>query len=164
MQKHHFRAISLLSATKGVLKVSIIPAVGQPDWILPSALILDTVAIAERTEHYLWQHQDGSQSIPVYPLVPEGAVADTVVILEGSNDEQRSALYIQGEIQTMHVRISEVKDVSLSQEVLTNIKNSTPKALLDKSGKEHFVYQAVSIGDELYIIPNLYAIVETLLA
>lgn len=162
MQKHHFKAVSLLTAGKGFLKISIIPAIGQPDWIVPSALILDTVATNEPTKQYSWQHQQGSQIMPVYPLVPEGVLADTMVILEGSTDEQRLALHAKGDIQTMRVRILEVKDVNLNEEELANIKSSIPKALL-KSKKEHFVYQAVTIGDELYIIPDLDAITEAFL-
>lgn len=160
MQKHHFKAMSLLTAGKGVLKVSIIPAVGQPDWIVPSALVLQTLTKSEPVEHYEWQQFGITQTLPVYPLVPADVPVDTLVVLEGNSDEGRLALQTQGEVETMRVRIVEVKDVSLSEEELSAIKSNTPKALC--ASKEHFIYQAVMVGSEIYVVPDLDALSDAL--
>ena len=35
MLKHSFEAVSLLTTTNGMLDVTIIPALDQPDWLFP---------------------------------------------------------------------------------------------------------------------------------
>lgn len=162
MQKHHFEAVSLLTAGKGALKIAIIPAIGQPDWIVPFSLILDVQEYHEHTHCFLWHHQEHSQKLPVYSLLTDGGLSQTMVVLEGVTDKHRLALQTTGQIETMRVRIMEVKDVKLSQEELANVKNSTPAMLLQE-GREHFVYQAVMIGQETYIIPDLDAITAALM-
>ena len=86
-----------------------------------------------------------------------------MVVLEGVADAHRIVLQTNKEVETMRVRISEVKDVQLSQEDTECIKNATPQALL-KAGRTHFAYQAVMIGQNTYIIPDLDAIAEALAA
>ena len=43
IKKHSFEAVSLLTAANGMLEATIIPAMNQPDWIVPSSLILDSL-------------------------------------------------------------------------------------------------------------------------
>lgn len=162
MQKHHFEAVSLLTAGKGALKVAIIAAQNQPDWLVPFALILDSQVCNETVDVFDWQQQDQHQVLPVYPLVSQ-APSYTMVVLEGVADTHRIVLQSDKAVETMRVRISEVKDVQLSQEETERIQNATPKALL-KAGRVHFVYQAVMIGQKTYVIPDLDAIVEALTA
>ncbi len=162
MQKHHFEAVSLLTAGKGALKVAVISAEHQPDWLVPFALILDSQVCDEAVDVFDWQHQNQHQVLPVYPLVSQASTY-TMVVLEGVADAHRIVLQTNKEVETMRVRISEVKDVQLSQEDTECIKNATPQALL-KAGRTHFAYQAVMIGQNTYIIPDLDAIAEALAA
>lgn len=160
-KKHHFEAVSLLTPKKGMLNISIIPALGQPNWLVPTALILQVIGVQERMWTYHWQHGKGSQDIPVYPLVPKDISVDKVIILEGNSDAHRLALQTTGQIQTMDVKISDVKDVSLDEEEQAIIKNSLPSNLSAKSNN-NYVHQAVSIHDEVFIVPDLDLIAQHL--
>lgn len=162
MQKHRFEAVSLLTPQNGMLKVSVIPALGQPDWLVPSALILDVQPCHEHLWNYTWQHQNGSQELPVYPLMPKELPVDKMIILEGNTDAHRLALQSMGEIHTMRVKISDVKDSELSQEELANFNSSIPHALVPDDSSQSYIYQAVTIGQELYIVPDLDLLVHRL--
>lgn len=117
-KKHHFEAVSLLTPKNGMLNISIIPAIGQPNWLVPTALILAVVDEPERMWNYQWQHNKGSQEIPVYPLMPKDIGVDKIIILEGNTQAHRLALQTAGQIYTKDVRISDVKDVELDDEVM----------------------------------------------
>ncbi|MER1973622.1 MAG: hypothetical protein ABS880_07625, partial [Psychrobacter alimentarius] len=56
--KHSFEAVSLLTTNNGMLDVTIVPAFNQPDWLIPSSLILSVDDYDERTSLYNWQQQD----------------------------------------------------------------------------------------------------------
>lgn len=161
-KKHHFEAVSLLTPKNGMLNISIIPALGQPNWLVPTALILAVVDESERLWNYHWQHDKGSQEIPVYPLVSKELPVDKVVILEGNTDAHRLALQTSGLIQTLDVKISDVKDVELDDEEWAMITDSLPANLSLKNGKKTHVYQGVTINDEIFIVPDLDMIVHHL--
>lgn len=50
--KHSFEAVSLLTTNNGMLDVTIVPASNQPDWIIPSSLILSVDDYQERISKY----------------------------------------------------------------------------------------------------------------
>lgn len=155
IQKHQFEAVSLLTPENGSLEVSIIPALGQPNWVVPTCLILQTIVQTQRIDSYMWTHNDVKQELMVYHLIPEEVEAQTLVILEGNSDSHRLALQTAGKVSTLRVKISDVKDTELDEEEYANIKNALPKILANKGDDKDYVYQAVTIGDELLIVPNL---------
>lgn len=161
-KKHHFEAVSLLTPKNGMLNISIIPAIGQPNWLVPTALILAVVDEPERMWNYQWQHNKGSQEIPVYPLMPKDIGVDKIIILEGNTQAHRLALQTAGQIYTKDVRISDVKDVELDDEEWAIIKNSLPVNFTLKNDTQTHVYQAVRIDDEIFIVPDLDMIVHHL--
>ena len=50
--KHSFEAVSLLTTNNGMLDVTIVPATDQPDWLIPSSLILSVDDDIEHTWTY----------------------------------------------------------------------------------------------------------------
>lgn len=107
--KHSFEAVSLLTTARGRLDVTMIPAYNQPDWLIPSSLILAIDSYQQWTDRYLWQQQQ----LPVFHLqAPEQAV-DKIIIIEGNTDKQRMALQTAGELRQIQLCISEVRDIVL---------------------------------------------------
>lgn len=156
MQKHSFEAVSLLTADNGVLEISIIPAIGQPDWLVPTALILNIEHYEERIWTYLWRYGNQAQEVAVYHLVPKEIPADTLVILEGNSDVHRLALQTTGEIANLKVRISDVKDVELNEEEASFMTLSTPNLpTRQQHDHDNYLYQAVEIAGEIYVVPDL---------
>lgn len=162
IQKHSFEAVSLLTADNGMLEISIIPAIGQPDWLVPTALILNIEHYEERIWTYLWKNGDQSQEVAVYHLVPKEITADKLVILEGNTDVHRLALQTAGEITNLKLRISDVKDVELNEEELSLMKLSMPALPAQQHNHDNYLYQAVEVGGELYVVPDLDLIVHHL--
>lgn len=111
IMKHSFEAVSLLTTSKGMLEVTIIPAMNQPDWIIPSSLILSIDDYDERIATYLWQQQE----VAVFHLVPSDQPVDTIVVLEGNTVAHRLALQTVGQPYQMQVRISDVEDAELPE-------------------------------------------------
>lgn len=111
IMKHTFEAVSLLTTGKGMLDVTIIPAISQPDWILPSSLILSIEDYEERIATYLWQQQE----VSVFHLVPSDQPVDTIIVLEGNTVAHRLALQTVGQPYQMQVRISDVEDSELPE-------------------------------------------------
>ena len=109
IRKHTFEAISLLTASNGLLDVTIVPAVNQPDWIIPTELILSVDEYVERIWTYLWQQQE----VAVFHLLPREQLPNKLIVLEGNTDVHRLALQITGELRQLKVRISDVKDTEL---------------------------------------------------
>lgn len=146
IQKHQFEPVSLLTAEHGALKVTLIPVHGQPNWIIPSDLILSIDEYHEYLWTYLWQDQE----VSVYHLIPKSVTPDKLIILEGNSDVHRLALQTTGELITKIVRISDVKDVTLSKQELAKIKSNHT----DVEQKE-YLHQAIMLDDEMYVIPDL---------
>ena len=107
--KHNFEAVSLLTTRNGLLDVTIVPAINQPDWLIPTALILTIENYDERIWTYLWQQQE----VSVYHLIPRDIVPEKLIILEGNTMVHRFALQINGELQTRSIRISDLLDAEL---------------------------------------------------
>jgi len=172
--KHSFEAVSLLTAENGLLSVTIIPAVGQPDWVIPSTLILDLVEYDEYIWTYVWQQQD----IAIFHLQPRDMTPTSIVILEGNTDVHRYGLQFKGTLKSLQVRISDVKDVPLPAEYLPEIEdsgdvnkaadviltsdimvNTTSYSSFDEKFSEanilSYLFQCVEIEGEVYLIPDL---------
>ena len=109
--KHSFEAVSLLTTSKGMLEVTVIPAMNQPDWIIPSSLILSIDDYDERIATYLWQQQE----VAVFHLVPSDEAVDTLIVLEGNTVAHRIALQTAGQPYQIQVRISDVEDSELPE-------------------------------------------------
>lgn len=109
IQKHSFEAVSLLTAENGLLNLTVIPAINQPDWLIPTDLILSVDDYHERIWTYLWNNQE----VAVYHLVPRDMQPDKLIVLEGNTDVHRIALQTKGTLHKKAVRISDVKDADL---------------------------------------------------
>lgn len=157
IKKHQFEPVSLLTAEHGTIEVTVIPAIGQPDWLVPTALIISVEEYHERIWTYLWYGQE----VSVYHLIPKDIEADKLIILEGNTDVHRLAIQTTGDLFTKRVRISDVKDVTLHEEELANIRLATAQ-VTSAGGAETYLYQAVTLEDEMYIVPDLDLIVHHL--
>lgn len=151
IQKHQFEPVSLLTAERGMIEVTIIPAIGQPNWLVPTALIMSVDEYHERIWTYLWRGQE----ISVYHLVPKDIEADKLVILEGNSDVHRLVLQTTGELMTKRVRISDVTDVTLSDEEMAGIWLSTPNLPNREQKQESYLYQAVMLDGAIHVVPDL---------
>ncbi len=170
--RHSFEAVSLLTTDKGMLAVTMIPAMGQPDWIIPSSLILSIEEQSERVWTHLWQRQE----IAVFHLLPQKQDVNKVIILEGNTINHRIALQTAGELRQAHLRISEVKDIELpkkyqrapvlpakpnKRQVTTSNKNKATSENnenqypLDENEVSSYLYQMVLIDNTEYLIPDL---------
>ncbi|STY90425.1 hypothetical protein [Moraxella bovis] len=151
IQKHQFEPVSLLTAEHGTIEVTAIPAIGQPDWLVPTALIISVDEYHERIWTYLWRGQE----VSVYHLIPKDIEVDKLVILEGNSDVHRLALQTAGELTTRRVRISDVADIILSDEEIANIQLSIPNLPNREQRQENYLYQAVMLDGEMYVVPDL---------
>lgn len=151
IQKHQFEPVSLLTAERGIIEVTIIPAIGQPNWLVPTALIMSVDEYHERIWTYLWRGQE----VSVYHLVPKDIEADKLVILEGNSDVHRLVLQTTGELMTKRVRISDVTDVTLSDEEMAGIWLSTPNLPNHEQKQESYLYQAVMLDGAIHVVPDL---------
>ena len=191
--KHSFEAVSLLTTARGRLDVTMIPAYNQPDWLIPSSLILAIDSYQQWTDRYLWQQQQ----LPVFHLqAPEQAV-DKIIIIEGNTDKQRMALQTAGELRQIQLCISEVRDIVLPkhyQQTSTadSIADSTietsyqgyqshtsseptiERNALDNNAGDYqqlteeniisYLLQTVMVDEQPYLIANLDKIAHQLLA
>lgn len=173
IKKHTFEAVSLLTADNGLLELYVVPAVDQPDWLIPSNLLLDTVYYQERIWNYLWQGQE----VSVFHLIPREVQPTTLLVLEGNTDVHRIALQTAGEIHSIQVRISDVKDIALPQQYSDALSITAPvnqdlledndieddiedssqelRGKLDENILSTYLFQCVEIAGETYLIPDL---------
>lgn len=148
--KHSFEAVSLLTTTNGTLDVTIVPAFNQPDWVVPSSLILSVDEYDERTSTYHWQEQE----VAVFHLLPQDEAVDKIIVLEGNTSEHRLALQTAGELHQLQVRISEVKDIEVPENVdRTNINET--EVPFNENVMLSYVFQTVMIEDKVYLVPDL---------
>ena len=148
--KHSFEAVSLLTTTNGMLDVTIVPAFNQPDWVIPSSLILSVDEYDERTSTYHWQEQE----VAVFHLLPQDEAVDKIIVLEGNTSEHRLALQTVGELHQLQVRISEVKDIEVPENVdRTNINET--EVPFNENVMLSYVFQTVMIEDKVYLVPDL---------
>lgn len=150
IQKHSFEPVSLLTVENGILEVAIIPAVNQPDWLVPKTLILAIESFSERIWTYLWQNQE----VSVYHLLPRDISPDKLIVLEGNTDVHRLALQTVGAITYKNVRISDVKDAVLDDETKQRMQEHLV-GLPESENNFDYLYQTVSIEGTLYTVPEL---------
>ena len=124
IMKHSFEAVSLLTTQNGMLEVTIIPAMNQPDWIIPSSLILSVDDYTENVWTYPWQEQE----VAVFHLLPPEEPVDKMIVLEGNTVVHRFALQTKGELRQLKVRISDVKDAELPDHYVQAASNSLNSA------------------------------------
>lgn len=149
MQKHAFEPVSLLTVENGLLNLAVIPASNQPDWLVPTSLILAIEPYHERIWTYLWREQE----VAVYHLAPKGATVDKLVVLDGNTDVHRLALQTSGDIHYMDARIADVRDVVLPDDVVAEMaKNVSGVAERDSL---NYIHQAVMVQGKTYIVPEL---------
>ena len=148
--KHSFEAVSLLTTTNGTLDVTIVPAFNQPDWVIPSSLILSVDEYGERTSTYHWQEQE----VAVFHLLPQDEAVDKIIVLEGNTSEHRLALQTAGELRQLQVRISEVKDIEVPESFdKTNINETAVP--FNENVMLSYLFQTVMIEDKVYLVPDL---------
>ena len=148
--KHSFEAVSLLTTTNGMLDITIVPAFDQPDWVIPTGLILSVDNHQERVSSYHWQQQD----VAVFHLLPQDQLPDKIIILEGNTTDHRFALQTAGDLRQMQVRISDVKDIDLPEQFGSSDIDANNE-ILDKNEIASYMYQAVMIDDVAYIVADL---------
>lgn len=151
--KHSFEAVSLLTTNNGMLDVTIVPAFNQPDWLIPSSLILSVDSYDTRTSTYDWQQQE----IAVFHLLPEDQAPDTMIVLEGNTSDHRVALQTAGKLQQLQARIAEVKDIELPEPFnkAESADNDETVIPLDENLVLSYLFQAVMIDDRVYLVPDL---------
>ncbi len=151
--KHSFEAVSLLTTNNGMLDVTIVPAFNQPDWLIPSSLILSVDDYDKRTALYEWQQQD----VAVFHLLPENETPDKMIVLEGNTSSHRVALQTAGELQQLQARIAEVKDIELPESFndTKSVDNSEVMIPLDENVVLSYLFQAVMIDHTVYLVPDL---------
>lgn len=169
MKKHSFEAVSLLTAANGMLAATIIPAINQPDWIVPSSLILDSLEYSEEAhsandnelKRYSWQQQQ----VATFCLLPTEQAPDKVVILEGNAADQRLALLTKGELRHIEVSISEVQDSALPEQYCASTNDIEDSAttnnsaatdhLVSEDSISSYLFQALVIDQTVYIVADL---------
>ena len=154
--KHSFEAVSLLTTNNGMLDVTIVPAFDQPDWLIPSSLILSVDDYNERTATYEWQQQ----KVVVCHLLPQDQMPDTMIVLEGNTTDHRLALQTAGELHHRQVRISEVKDIDVPEQFNSskhadNIDSDKTALPFDENVMLSYLFQTVMIDDTAYLVPDL---------
>lgn len=160
--KHSFEAVSLLTTSNGLLEVTVIPAINQPDWILPTSLILDIEEYAEPTWTYAWQEQQ----LPVFHLFLQDQAPSTIIILEGNTSEHRLALQSTGKPRSLQVRISDVKDIDMPAPYLKSLPDTDQgesDTVVTTESISSYLYQTVMIEDTAYLIPDIDKIAHHLL-
>ena len=152
MLKHSFEAVSLLTTNNGMLDVTIVPAFDQPDWIIPSSLILSVDDYSEYVAMYEWEQQQ----VAVFHLLARHQTPDKMVVLEGNTSAHRIALQTSGDLRQLQARISEVKDVELPVHFIE--PNSNIDTVYERVQEDvvlSYLFQAVTINDTLYLVPDL---------
>lgn len=148
--KHSFEAVSLLTTNNGMLDVTIVPAVNQPDWIIPSSLILSVDDSQQQVSRYDWQQQD----LAVFNLLLQNQTPEKMIVLEGNTTDHRFALQTAGDLRQLQARISEVKDVETPEQFSTT-NGKDREEYFDKNDISSYLYQTVMIDDEIYLVPDL---------
>ena len=140
-----------------MLDVTIVPASNQPDWIIPSSLILSVEDYQERISTYQWQEQN----LAVFHLLPQDRIPEKIIILEGNTTEHRFALQTAGELRQLQARISDVKDTELPEQFVdTGVDEIEGQS--DENVVLSYLYQTVMIDDNIYLVPDLEKIAHDL--
>lgn len=136
------QTISLLTTTTGLIDIYALSVQGEPDWIIPQNLVLDTVSVPAQSTSVAWQ----GQQIPLKSLLGKAPTMTEAiaVLLEADNDTARIGILTSIPPKAMRVRISNLRDANDSS-VLMN------------------AYQKVMLEERLYQVPDLDRVTNTLL-
>ena len=128
------QTINLLTTTTGFIDIYVLSVEGEPDWIIPQNLVIDTVDTTAQSTSLAWQ----GQQIPLKSLLGQTpSVTEAIaVILEADNDIARIGVLTATPPKPMRVRISNLRD--------TNDSSVLPHA-----------YQKVLFADQIYQVPDL---------
>lgn len=139
---HASQTISLLTTTTGLIDIYALSVQGEPAWIVPQNLVLETLSVPAQSTSVVWQ----GQQIPLKSLLSQTHTATEAfaVVLEADNDAARIGVLTDQPPKPMRVRISNLRDTNDSQ-VLLN------------------AYQKVLLADELYQVPDMDRISQALL-
>ena len=150
--KHSFEAVSLLTTNNGMLDVTIVPAFDQPDWIIPSSLILSVDDYSEYAAMYEWQQQQ----VAVFHLLPRHQTPEKMIVLEGNTSAHRIALQTAGELRQLQARISDVKDIDLPEYFIkTDDKIDDVDERVQEDDVLSYLFQTVMIDNTLYLVADL---------
>ncbi len=155
IKKHQFEAVSLLTSQGGLLDITIVPVLGQPSWLIPTALILEINDFDEFIWNYIWRGQD----VAVYHLLPRDVSPEKIIVLEGNTPVHRIALQTSADFTEKQCKISDVKDTNLPEEFIDLGAESVVSTRTLDMGDDviaiPFIYQTVEIEGEVYIVPDL---------
>lgn len=151
--KHSFEAVSLLTTDNGMLDITIIPAQNQPDWLVPSGLILSVDDHEQWADTYEWQQQQ----LVVFHLQPQEQDFDKIIVLEGNTAKHRIALQTTGELRQARLRISDMYDIELPQSYQQTAATSadTDHSQVKETQLMSYMLQTVMIDERPYLIPDL---------
>lgn len=152
MLKHSFEAVSLVTTNNGMLDVTIVPAFDQPDWIIPSSLILSV----DECREYTWMYEWKDQEVAVFHMLPRDQTPEKMIVLEGNTSAHRIALQTAGELRQLQARISEVKDIELPEHFIKPNSNiDTVHERVQEDDVLSYLFQTVTIDNTLYLVPDL---------
>lgn len=136
------QTISLLTTTTGLIDIYALSVQGEPDWIIPQNLVLDTISVPAQSTSVAWQ----GQQIPLKSLLGKAPIVTEAiaVLLEADNDSGRIGVLTSTAPKAMRVRISNLRDANDSS-VLMN------------------AYQKVLLEEQLYQVPDLDRVTTALL-
>lgn len=161
-------AVSLISATTGVLEITKIPVTDQPDWIIPQTLILAIDDYQDRIWTYIWKNQE----VSIYHLLPREIQPEKIVVVESITDAHRIGLQIQGEITFHSIKLTDLRDVTPEElqnneffvpavaqtgnEVTSEAQTPVSANLAPTvTPEQDFVFQPVMFQGELCVVPDL---------
>ncbi len=120
-----------------------------------TALILEINDFDEFIWNYIWRGQD----VAVYHLLPKDMSPEKIIVLEGNTPVHRVALQTSANIRTKQCKISDVKDTQLPDEFFDLGAESVVYERSPDIGDDviviPFIYQAVEVEGEIYIVPDL---------
>lgn len=138
-----FETGNLLTVNTGALEVTSIPVEKGLDWLIPSSLVLNTQPYDEKVEHYSWL----DTKIVVYSKLSGDRAPKTMIVIESSYQNQPIGLIVSGQPKIHQIKISDIKDIELTG--------------IDQA--DSYVFQAVELADNTYIIPNIQELSDDLI-
>jgi len=136
------QTISLLTTTTGFIDIYVLSVEGEPDWIIPQNLVIDTINVPAQSTSVAWE----DQQIPLQSLLgnPPGVTEAVAVLLEADNETARIGVLTAAPPTAMRVRISNLRDT-------------------DDSRVLPYAYQKVLLAEQLYQVPDLDRITKSIL-
>ncbi len=99
--------INLLTTTTGFVDIAVINAQTELLWIVPNALILDSLDLSATADTARWN----DKVLPVFSTAGKKSTGRVGLVIEGSSDARRYILRVIGEPTVERIRISSMRDV-----------------------------------------------------